>query len=220
MTRSATREAVAEFVGTAILVASIVGSGIMGERLANGNVAVALLANSLATGAVLLALILTFASVSGAHFNPLVTIVSATQRELTPRRLLPRCMAQILGGLTGAGIANLMFDLPAFFVSHHARTGLPNLLAESVATFGLITVVRLASSPFAVAGYIVGAYWFTSSTSFANPAVTLARTLTDTFSGIRPMDAPGFIVAQTIGCCLAGLFCRWLTAEERKAHAG
>ena len=192
----------------------------MGERLANGNVAIALLANSLATGAVLLALILTFASVSGAHFNPLVTIVSATQRELPRRRLLPFCAAQILGGLAGAGVANLMFDLPAFFVSHHARSGFPNLLAESVATFGLITVVRLASSPFAVAGYIVGAYWFTSSTSFANPAVTLARTLTDTFSGIRPMDAPGFIAAQAIGCCLAGLFCRWLTSAGGKVHAG
>jgi glycerol uptake facilitator-like aquaporin len=146
--------------------------------------------------------------------------VSATQRELPRRRLLPFCAAQILGGLTGAAIANLMFDLPAFFVSHHARTGFPNLLAESVATFGLITVVRLASSPFAVAGYIVGAYWFTSSTSFANPAVTLARTLSDTFSGIRPVDAPGFIAAQAIGCGLAGLFCRWLTTEEGKAHAG
>jgi len=192
----------------------------MGERLASGNVAVALLANSLATGAVLLALIQTFASVSGAHFNPLVTIVSATQGELPRRRLLAFWAAQILGGLTGAAIANLMFDLPAFSVSHHARSGFPNLLAESVATFGLITVVRLASTPFAVAGYIVGAYWFTSSTSFANPAVTLARTLTDTFSGIRPMDAPGFIAAQAIGCCLAGLFCRWLTSAGGKLHAG
>jgi glycerol uptake facilitator-like aquaporin len=217
---STARSAAAEFAGTAILVAAIVGSGIMGERLSNGNVAVALLANSLATGAVLLALILTFASVSGAHFNPLVTIVSATHRELPRRRLLPFCAAQILGGLMGAAVANLMFNLQAFSVSQHARADFSNLLAESIATFGLITVVRLSSSPFAVASYIAGAYWFTSSTSFANPAVTLARTLTDTFSGIRPVDAPGFVAAQAIGCGLAGLFCRWLTAEGRREHAG
>lgn len=214
------RQDAAEFAGTAILVASIVGSGIMGERLANGNAAVALLANSLATGGVLMALILTFASLSGAHFNPLVTLVSATEKELPPRRALRRAGAQILGGLVGVGAANVMFDLPMFFASQHARSGFPQLLAECVATFGLITVVRLSSSPFAVAGYIVGAYWFTSSTSFANPAVTLARTLTDTFSGIRPIDAPGFMAAQAVGCVLATIFCRWLTSEERKVHAG
>ena len=216
---SSIRQAAAEFTGTAILVASIVGSGIMGERLAAGNAAIALLANSLATAGVLLALILTFSRVSGAHFNPLVTLTAASQNELSPSRALANATAQILGGLAGVVVANLMFDLPAFFASQHIRTGFAQLLAEGVATFGLITVVRLSQSPMAIAGYIAGAYWFTSSTSFANPAVTLARTLTDSFSGIRPADAPAFLAAQVAGCTVAALFCKWLTSEGKKNHA-
>lgn len=219
MSSSHLKQLSAEFTGTAILVASIVGSGIMGERLAGGNAAVALLANSLATGAVLMALILTFSPVSGAHFNPLVTLSASIQRELSPRDAMTRAGAQILGGLAGVAVANMMFDLPVFFASRHMRSGLSQLLAEAVATFGLIAIVRMSSSPVAIAGYIVGAYWFTSSTSFANPAVTLARTVTDTFSGIRPVDAPGFLVAQTAGCAAATLFCRWLNPGEKKAHA-
>jgi glycerol uptake facilitator-like aquaporin len=208
----------AEFTGTAILVGAVVGSGIMGERLAAGNAAVALLANSVATGAVLLALILTFSPISGAHFNPLVTLTASLQRELTTSGALARAGSQILGGLAGVAVANTMFDLPMFFASQHVRSGFSQLLAEAIATFGLIAVARLSSSALAIAGYIVGAYWFTSSTSFANPAVTIARTVTDTFSGIRPQDAPGFLVAQTAGCAAAALFCRWLTLGEKKAH--
>lgn len=209
---SSPRQVAAEFTGTAILVASIVGSGIMGERLAAGNAAIALLANSLATGGVLLALILTFSRVSGAHFNPLVTLTAALQHELQARRAFAHVIAQILGGLAGVAVANLMFDLPAFLASQHIRTGFAQLLAEGVATFGLIAVVRLSHSAFAIAAYIVGAYWFTSSTSFANPAVTLARTLTDSFSGIRPADAPAFLAAQVAGCAAAAFFCQWLTS--------
>jgi glycerol uptake facilitator-like aquaporin len=200
------RQYAAEFIGTAILVAAVVGSGIMGERLADGNAAVALLANSIATGAVLFALILTFAPVSGAHFNPLVSLEFS------------RAIAQVLGGLAGVAVANLMFDLPAFSISQHARQGPAQLLAEVVATFGLLTVIRLSATAAAIAAYIAGAYWFTSSTSFANPAVTLARGLTDTFSGIRPADIPAFLVAQAAGAAAAILFCNWIVSGKGETH--
>jgi len=164
---------------------------------------------------VLLALILTFATVSGAHFNPLVTLATG-RNQLRGSRALGYILAQFADGIAGVAVANLMFDLPIFFMSQHSRAGFSQLLAEVVATFGLVTIVRMSASPFAVAAYIVGAYWFTSSTSFANPAVTLARTLTDTFSGIRPADAPGFLAAQTTGGLAAMFFARWLTLKTRE----
>ena len=198
----------AEFAGTAMLVAAVVGSGIMGERLADGNAALALLANSIATGAVLYALILAFAPISGAQFNPLVSISEGAG--------ISRVAAQVTGGLAGVAVANLMFSLPAFSPSQHVRAGFPQLLAEVVATFGLLTVIKLTSSAAAVAAYITGAYWFTASTSFANPAVTIARTLTNTFSGIRPADVPAFLIAQALGAAAALLFCNWMTSGKRE----
>lgn len=207
MKYSSLRQYAAEFTGTAILVAAVVGSGIMGERLSAGNTAVALLANSIATGAVLFTLIRTFASISGAHFNPLVSLSFS------------RGVAQVLGGLAGVAVANLMFDLPPFSISQQSRQGLSQLLAEVVATFGLLTVIRLSASAAAIAAYIAGAYWFTSSTSFANPAVTIARGFTDTFSGIRPADIPAFLVAQSIGAAAAILFCNWMVSEKGKTNA-
>ena len=189
----------------------------MGERLAGGNVAIALLANSLATGAVLAALILTFGPISGAHFNPVVTLACASQKACAWKDAPPYVATQIVGAFAGVGLANLMFGAPAFSVSHHVRAGAPQLLGEFIATFGLLAVIGVCSKrqpsavPFAVAAYIVGAYWFTSSTSFANPAVTLARSLSDTFTGIRPADVPGFIGAQLAGAAAAVLCCRWLS---------
>jgi glycerol uptake facilitator-like aquaporin len=210
------RRVVAEAVGTALLLATVVGSGIMGERLAGGNVAVALLANTLATGASLVALILTFGPISGAHFNPAVTLADASQGGLGWREVPAYLGAQFVGAVVGVGLANTMFGLPMFFASRHVRAGWAQMLSEFLATFGLLAViwgcVRLRSSavPFAVAAYIVAAYWFTPSTSFANPAVTVARALTDTFAGIRPSDVPAFVVAQLLGAFAAtGLF-RWL----------
>ena len=208
------RKAAAEGVGTALLLAAVVGSGIMGERLAGGNAAIALLANSLATGGALLALISAFGPVSGAHFNPIVTLSAGTWREA------PAYIAtQVVGALAGVGAANLMFGEPVFAASLKVRSGAGLLLGEVVATFGLVAVVRgspRAAAPLAVAGYITAAYWFTSSTSFANPAVTLARSLTDTFTGIRAADVPGFIAAQALGATLAfGLF-RWLGSVENR----
>jgi glycerol uptake facilitator-like aquaporin len=212
-----TRKLVAEGVGTALLLATIVGSGIMGERLAGGNVAVALLANTLATGAGLVVLILTFGPISGAHFNPGVTLAMASERGF-PWADVPGYLAvQLLGAVVGVAIANLMFDLPALTLSHHVRAGASQELSEFVATFGLLSVIwgcsRLRSAtivPFAVGAYITAAYWFTASTSFANPAVTVARSLTDTFTGIRPLDVPGFIVAQLLGVVAATRLFRWL----------
>ena len=199
-----------------MLLAAVVGSGIMGERLAGGNVAVALLANTVATGAALVALILTFGPISGAHFNPAVTLADAWEGGL-PWRDVPAYMAaQIGGAFAGVATAHLMFREPIFFASHHVRAGGPQLLSEFVATFGLLMVIwgcarrRSATVPFAVGAYIVSAYWFTASTSFANPAVTLARAASDTFAGIRPVDAPGFIVAQLAGAIAATAICRWL----------
>jgi glycerol uptake facilitator-like aquaporin len=209
---------VAEALGTAMLLAAVVGSGIMGERLAAGNIAVALLANALATGAALVALILTFGPISGAHFNPAVTFASAWQGYISWTDVPLYMIAQIGGAFLGVAAAHVMFELPLFFVSQHARSGGSQMFSEFVATFGLLLVIwaavrfRPAASPFAVAAYITAAYWFTASTSFANPAVTLARAASDTFSGIRPADTPGFIVAQLLGAATATLLFRWLTA--------
>ena len=211
------RRVAAEAVGTALLLAAVVGSGIMGERLAGGNVAVALLANTIATGAALVALILAFGPISGAHFNPAVSLADAAQGGLAWSDVVPYLAAQGLGAFAGVAAAHLMFELPLFFASGHARSGPAQMFSEFVATFGLLAVIwgcahgrSPVAVPFAVAGYITAAYWFTASTSFANPAVTLARSATDTFAGIRPADAPGFIVAQLLGAAAAtGLF-RWL----------
>lgn len=209
------RRVVAEAAGTALLLAAVVGSGIAGERLAGGSVAVALLANTVATGAALVALILTFGSISGAHFNPAVTLGDASQGGVPWHDVPLYIAAQIAGAFMGVGVANLMFDLPLFFVSRKARQGGSQLFSEFVATFGLLAVIcgcvrrRSAATPFAVAAYVVAAYWFTASTSFANPAVTLARTASDTFAGIRPVDAPDFVVAQLLGAAATLLF-RWL----------
>ncbi|HEV8427834.1 MAG TPA: MIP/aquaporin family protein [Pyrinomonadaceae bacterium] len=214
------RRLVAELIGTAMLLAAVVGSGIMGERLAGGNVAIALLANSIATGGALVALILMFGPISGAHFNPVVTLADAWQGGVLWREVPAYLAAQITGAFIGVAIAHLMFGLPLFFPSKHVRNGGAQILSEFVATFGLLAVIwgcgRFRSSmiPWAVAMYIMSAYWFTASTSFANPAVTLARSFTDTFAGIRPLDAPGFIVAQIIGAGAAtGLF-RWLYQDK------
>ncbi|MBY0240649.1 MAG: aquaporin family protein [Burkholderiaceae bacterium] len=210
------RRIVAEGLGTALLLAVVVGSGIMAERLAGGNVAVALLANALATGAGLIALILMFGTISGAHFNPVVTLSEAWQGNVPGREVLPYIVAQVIGAFAGVAAAHGMFGEPLFFASQHVRTGPAQWWSECVATFGLVAVIigtsrsRPAVTPFAVAAYIVAAYWFTSSTSFANPAVTLARAATDTFAGIRPLDAPGFIVAQLIGAAAASVLFCWL----------
>ena len=214
------RALVSEAVGTAFLLATVVGSGITGERLAGGNVALALLANTLATGAGLVALILTFGPISGAHFNPVVTIADAWEGNRPWSNVPTYIAAQVLGALLGVAIAHGMFGEPVFAPSHHARHGLAQLLSEFVATFGLLSVIwgvsRRAApfTPFAVGAYITAAYWFTSSTSFANPAVTLARSLTNTFSGIRPVDAPAFIGAQTVGALAATALFRFLAPSK------
>jgi len=219
------RRAVAEALGTGFLLAAIVGSGIMGERLAGGNIAIALLANTLATGAMLVALILTLGPISGAHFNPAVTLADASQGGLAWRAVPVYIAAQIAGAFAGVAAAHLMFGEPVFFASRHARAGRPQLFSEFVATFGLLSIIwgcaRLRSSavPFAVGAYITGAYWFTSSTSFANPAVTLARAASDTFAGIRPADAPGFIAAELAGSMTATLLFRWLVPSLPKDAA-
>jgi glycerol uptake facilitator-like aquaporin len=217
---SLARRATAEALGTMMLLAAIVGSGIMAERLAGGNMAVALLANTIATGAALLALILTFGPISGAHFNPAVTLSDALQGGLAWKDVPAYVGAQLTGAFIGVACANVMFELPAFFASHHGRAGASQLFSEFVATFGLLMVIwgcarrqRAAVVPFAVAAYIVAAYWFTASTSFANPAVTLARSMSDTFAGIRPVDVPGFILAQLAGAALATVLFRWLVPE-------
>jgi len=223
--RTLPRRVTAETLGTALLLAAVVGSGIMGERLANGNLAIALLANTLATGAALVALILTFGPISGAHFNPAVTLADASQGGLRWREAPLYILAQVSGAIAGVAIAHLMFGLPVFFASRHARAGLAQMFSEFVASFGLLAViwgcVRFGSDviPFAVAAYIASAYWFTASTSFANPAVTLARSLTDSFAGIRPVDVPGFIVAQLLGAMAATLLFRWLTPRLKKEAA-
>jgi glycerol uptake facilitator-like aquaporin len=210
------RRLAAEAVGTALLLAAVVGSGIMGERLAGGNVAIALLANTLATGAMLVALILTFGPISGAHFNPAVTLAGASQGGLPWQEVPGYIAAQIAGAFAGVAAAHLMFGEAVFSASRHVRSGGAQMFSECVATFGLLAVIlgcarlRSSSVPFAVGAYITGAYWFTSSTSFANPAVTLARSASDTFAGIRPADAPGFILAQLAGAAAAAFLFRWL----------
>ena len=213
---SLARRITAEGVGTCFLLAAVVGSGIMAERLAGGNVAIALLANTLATGAALTALILTFGSISGAHFNPAVTLADASQRGLSWADVPFYIAAQIVGAFAGVAISHVMFQEPLFFASRHARAGTAQAFSEFVATFGLLAVIwgcarlRSPAVPFAVASYITAAYWFTASTSFANPAVTLARSASDTFAGIRPADAPAFIVAQLGGAAAATALFRWL----------
>jgi glycerol uptake facilitator-like aquaporin len=225
MRHAIARPIVAEFIGTAMLLAAVVGSGIMGERLAGGNVAIALLANTLATGAMLVALILTFGPVSGAHLNPAVTLADAWQGGLSWRNVPGYIVAQLAGAYTGVGVAHLMFGEPLFRASLHARAGGAQLFSEFIATFGLLAVIwgcaRLRSSavPFAVGAYITGAYWFTASTSFANPAVTLARAASNTFAGIRPVDAPGFVLAQLAGAATATLLFRWLVPSLPKDAA-
>ncbi len=214
------RRAVAEAIGTALLLVAVVGSGIMAERLAGGNIAIALLANAIATGGALVALILTFAPVSGAHFNPVVTLAFASRGKLRARMALVYIVSQIVGAVAGVWLAHLMFGLPILQASSHARGTFGEVMGELVATFGLIGLVLSASRhapaavPYGVAAYITGAYWFTSSTSFANPAVTFARSLTDTFAGIEPRHVLAFILAELVGGAAAtGLFA-WLLDNE------
>jgi glycerol uptake facilitator-like aquaporin len=210
------RRLAAEVIGTALLLAAVVGSGIMAERLSGGNGAIALSANTLATAAALLALILTFGPISGAHFNPAVSIADASQGGLPWRELPAYVVVQVLGAVVGVWTAHLMFGERLFMLSQHARSGPAQTVSEFVATFGLLAVIwgcsrrRSDAVPFAVSAYIAAAYWFTASTSFANPAVTVARALTDTFAGIRPADVPAFIVAQSAGAATATLLFRWL----------
>jgi glycerol uptake facilitator-like aquaporin len=213
------KAALAEMIGTALLLAVVVGSGIMGERLAGGNVAIALLANSLATGFGLVALIVAFAPRSGAHFNPLVTLAFALRAGFPSRRVLPYLAAQFAGAILGMLAAHLMFDLPLLQVSANARTGVGQWSSEVLATFGLVWVVlscdraRPWSAPVAVGAYIAAAYWFTASTSFANPAVTLARGFTATFCGIEPSGIPAFVLAQIAGAGLAV----WLSGSTNES---
>ena len=214
---------VSEAIGTALLLATVVGSGIMAERLAGGNVALALLANTIATGAGLVALILTFGPISGAHFNPAVTLADAMHGGFSWKDVPAYFFAQIFGAFGGVAVAHVMFEEALFTASRHVRSGTAQLVSEFVATFGLLSVIWGVSRqqsqfvPFAVGAYITAAYWFTASTSFANPAVTLARAATDTFAGIRPADAPGFIVAQLVGAVAATALFRWLyPAHDRR----
>ena len=220
------RRAMAEAVGTALLLATVVGSGIMGERLAGGNVAIALLANAIATGGGLVALILTFGPISGAHFNPAVTLALAVRR-LHPWPEVPvYVVAQIVGAVLGVWAAHLMFDEPVLQVSTKPRPGLAMAWSEVVATFGLLLVIlngirhRAEAVPYAVAAYIVAAYWFTASTSFANPAVTIARALTNSFAGISPANVPAFVAAQLIGAIAATAFHGWLIKADARPAGG
>ena len=216
MTVDLPRRLVAEALGTALLVTAVVGSGIMAAHLADGNDAVALLANTIATGAALVALIHTFGPISGAHFNPAVTLADTVLGALRPADAAAYTVAQVVGGILGAVLADAMFDLPLVAWSQHSRTGAGQWLGEVVATFGLLGVIASCTrrtpkvTPWAVAAWIVGAYWFTSSTSFANPAVTIARAFTDTFAGIRPVDVPAFVIAQLVGAVAAVAVFRWL----------
>ena len=210
------REILAEAIGTALLLAAVVGSGIMAERLCGGNVGLVLLANAIATGGALYALIVMFGPISGAHFNPLVTLALAWRGECGRNRALPFLAAQVVGAILGVWLAHLMFDLPILQSSGHLRAGLGQWTGEFVATFGLLALILVGSRhhpaavPYLVASYITGAYWFTSSTSFANPAVTLARAMTDTFAGIGPNDVLGFVIAQLVGAAAAAIVMPWL----------
>ena len=223
---SCARRLAAEAVGTALLLAAVVGSGIMGDRLAAGNLAIALLANTVATGAGLVAIILALGPISGAHLNPVVTIADASQGG-TPWRDVPGYVAaQLVGAFAGVAAAHGMFGEPVFAASTHERAGLAQGFSEFVATFGLLAVIRGCSRtragavPFAVGAYITAAYWFTASTSFANPAVTLARAATDTFAGIRPADVPAFVLAQLLGAAAATALFRWLVPARPARAAG
>lgn len=216
------RKLTAEFLGTAGLLAVVVGSGIMGENLAAGNLAIALLANTIATGAGLAFLILSFGDISGAHFNPAVTLTEVWRSNLNWRESIFYLIAQITGAFAGVGLANLMFDLPVYSASTKIRAGNSQFLSEFVATFGLIAVIQAVVKfrPklvfLAVAVYITAAYWFTASTSFANPAVTLARSVSNTFAGINPANVPMFIVAQMLGAFAATFLFKWLLREEKE----
>ncbi|PPJ46287.1 aquaporin family protein [Rhizobium sp. KAs_5_22] len=217
------RRIASECLGTALLLATVVGSGIMAEALAGGNVAVALLGNTLATGAILVVLITMFGPVSGAHFNPAVTLVMLASAEISRKEAASYVMAQVAGALAGVWLAHLMFDLTVLQMSVKARTGSGQWIAEGVATFGLLLTILLTrrhrpeSIPLSVGLYITAAYWFTASTSFANPAVTLARAFSDSFAGIRLADVPAFVVAQLVGASLALVLSRWLLADGSKA---
>ena len=214
------RRLTAEGVGTAALLTAVVGSGIMGERLAGGNVGIALLANSISTGAALVVLILMFAPISGAHFNPIVSAVSASRGELSWGSAAAYGAVQIAGALAGVVCAHVMFGEPLMAWSTHERSGLAQIFSEAVATFGLLLVILTCARhqpsrvAYAVGAYIASAYWFAASTSFANPAVTLARSVTNTFAGIRPNDVAAFLVAQVIGATGAALLSRWLVPPE------
>ena len=216
----------AEFLGTAFLLAAVVGSGIMGERLAAGNVAIALLANALSTGAILIVLVLTLGPISGAHFNPAVTLAMALVGNLPWREVPAYLVAQFAGAFAGVASAHLMFKMPLFFASTHIRQGAAQAWSEAVATFGLLFVIwgcsrfRPSATAYAIGAYITAAYWFTSSTSFANPAVTLARSASNTFAGIRPMDVPPFMVAQLFGAFAATIIFRWLAVDAAELGKG
>jgi glycerol uptake facilitator-like aquaporin len=221
------RKLVSEGLGTALLLAVVIGSGIMGERLAGGNVAIALLGNTIATGAGLVALILMFGTISGAHFNPVVTLSEAWQGNIARSEVLPYIVVQVAGAFAGVAAAHLMFGEPLYFASEHVRAGPAQWWSEFVSTFGLLAVIISCSrsrphvTPFAVAAYITAAYWFTSSTSFANPAVTFARAASNTFAGIRPVDVPGFVIAQLCGAAAATiLFCWLYPAAPKDATVG
>jgi glycerol uptake facilitator-like aquaporin len=220
-THELARRYAAELIGTAFLLATVVGSGIMAEGLSGGNAGVALLANAIATGAALYVLILGLGPISGAHFNPIVSAIEAAQRRLPRAHLVGYIVAQLVGALVGVSLAHAMFNLDLIQHSQHVRASYGEILGEAVATFGLWLVIATSSRanparvPGAVALYIVAAYWFTSSTSFANPAVTLARSLTATFAGIRAADVPAFIGAQIVGGALAAVVAAWLLPKPR-----
>jgi glycerol uptake facilitator-like aquaporin len=217
------RKFAAEALGSMLLLAAVVGSGIMGEQLSGGNIAIALLANAIATGATLVAIILALGGLSGAHFNPAVTLSVALEGGLPWREVPGYVLAQVIGALFGVAAAHLMFREPTFAASQHARAGGAQLFSELIATFGLLSIIwgcsrfRSEATPFAVGAYITGAYWFTASTSFANPAVTVARSLTNTFSGIRPMDVPGFVAVQIVGALAATFVWSWLVHSLPRA---
>jgi glycerol uptake facilitator-like aquaporin len=224
-TESLLRKCVAEALGTTLLLATVVGSGIMAERLSQGNSAMALLATTIATGAALVALIVTFDPISGAHFNPTVTLAFASQKIIKWRDAPAYIFAQVFGALAGVAVAHLMFGEPLFFISHHAREGYAKLFSEFIATFGLLSVIwscvkqRSQYTSFAVAAYITAAHWFTSSSSFANPVVTMARIASNTYAGIRPVDVPGFVIAQLLGAVAATFVFRWLVPSKSNIAA-